>query len=248
MTETIRSGGQFDELALLYERSFDVWPYRREVEQHSVLAALDDVTGLVALDLGCGAGSYTRLLAERGARPAVGVDAAAGMIDHARRREAEDPSGATFALRDAAEPISGRFDVVLAVHLLPYAETVQDLIAMCATARSVLSGGGKKFVTVTINPGFATYPGYYTRYGFDLIAPSAELRDGDPVRLHSEFLGGSIDVTPRYWSRDTQEHALLEAGFREVTWWAPACSPTADVDHFRDYLRTPPTLVVTATT
>jgi SAM-dependent methyltransferase len=244
---TTTSASQFEELAYLYERSFDVWPYRRDVEQHSVLAALGDVTGLAALDLGCGAGSYTRLLAERGAAPVVGVDGAAGMVDYARRREAENPSGATFALHDAKEPISARFDVVLAVHLLPYAETAEAFTAMCGTARAALSGPGKRFVTVTINPGFATDPGYYTRYGFDLIAPSAELHDGDPVRLRSEFLGGVIDVTPHFFSRATQEKALLDAGFREVTWWDPLCSPTADVDHFGDYLRTPPTLVVTAT-
>ncbi|MFI9383259.1 class I SAM-dependent methyltransferase [Kutzneria sp. NPDC052558] len=244
---TTSSASQFEELAYLYERSFDVWPYRRDVEQHSVRVALGDVAGLAALDLGCGAGSYTRWLAELGARPVVGVDGAAGMVDYARRREQEDPSGATFALQDASEPISGRFDVVLAVHLLPYAETVEAFTAMCATARAALSGPGKRFVTVTINPGFATDPGYYTRYGFDLIASSDELRDGDPVRLRSEFLGGLIDVTPHYWSRATQERALLDAGFRQVTWWDPLCSPTADAEHFGDYLRKPPTLVVTAT-
>ncbi|GAA3437089.1 class I SAM-dependent methyltransferase [Kutzneria kofuensis] len=247
MTETTSSGSQFDQLAFLYERSFDVWPYRRDVEQHSVLTALGDVTGLAALDLGCGSGAYTRLLAERGARPVVGMDGAAGMIDYARRREAEEPSGATFVLQDAVEPVNGGFDLVLAVHLLPYAETFEAFAAMCATARSALSGPGKRFVTVTINPGFAREPGYYTRYGFDLIAPSAELHDGDPIQLHSEFLGGTIDVTPHYWSRATQEHALLRAGFRQVTWWDPVCDPAADTVHFREYLRRPPTLVVTAT-
>ncbi|HEY0532083.1 MAG TPA: class I SAM-dependent methyltransferase [Actinoplanes sp.] len=247
MTETTSSGSQFEELAYLYEQSFEVWPYRRDVEQHSVLAALGDVTGLAALDLGCGSGGYTRLLASCGATPVVGMDEAAGMIDYAWRREAEDPCGASFVRHDAAEPMAGAFDVVLAVHLLPYAETFEALAAMCASARSALAGRGKRFVTVTINPGFAREPGYYRRYGFDLIAPSAELHDGDPIRLHSEFSGGTIDVTPHYWSRATQERALLQAGFRAVQWWDPVCSPTADVGHFSDYLRTPPTLVVTAT-
>jgi toxoflavin synthase len=248
MTDSTTTASQFEELAVLYERSFDVWPYRRDVEQYSVCQALGDVTGLAALDLGCGSGAYTRMLAELGARPVVGVDGAAGMIEHARRREAEDPSGASFVRQDAAEPIGGRYDVVLAVHLLPYAETFEALAAMCATARAALDGPGKRFVTVTINPGFATEPGYYTRYGFDLIAPSDELSDGDPVRLRSEFLGGRIDVTPHYWSRGAQERALRSAGFRQVTWWDPVCSPAADAVHFGDYLRTPPTLVVTATT
>ncbi|HTI27490.1 MAG TPA: class I SAM-dependent methyltransferase [Kutzneria sp.] len=242
------TASQFEELAHLYEKSFEVWPYRRDVEQYSVLQALGDVTGLAALDLGCGSGGYTRLLAAHGAKPVVGLDGAAGMIDHAWRREAEDPCGASFVLHDAAEPMAGAFDVVLAVHLLPYAETFDALVAMCASARSALTGPGKRFVTVTINPGFAREPGYYRRYGFDLIAPSDELHDGDPIRLHSEFGGGTIDVTPHYWSRATQERALLQAGFRAVTWWDPVCSPTADVVHFSEYLRQPPTLVVTATT
>lgn len=248
MTEPTTTARQFEDLAYLYERSFDVWPYRRDVEQYSVLHALGDVTGLAALDLGCGSGSYTRLLAEHGARPVLGVDGAAGMIEHARRREADDPSGAAFVRQDASEPIDGRYDVVLAVHLLPYAETFEALAGMCATARSALAGTGGRFVTVTINPGFARKPGYYTRYGFDLIAPSDELADGDPVRLRSEFLGGVIDVTPHFWSRASQDRALLAAGFRDVTWWDPVCSPAADTVHFADYLRRPPTLVVTATT
>ena len=241
------TASQFDELAYLYEQSFEVWPYRREVEQYSVLQALGDVTGLAALDLGCGAGSYTRLLAEQGASPVVGVDGAAGMIEYARRRETEDPCGADFVRQDAEVPIDGRFDLVLSVHLLPYAETFEALTAMCAAAKAALSGPAGRFVTVTINPDFAVQPGYYTRYGFDLLVPSAELCDGDELRLHSEFLGGTIDVTPHYWSRAAQERALRAAGFRQITWWEPLCSPTADVGHFGDYLRKPPTLVVTAT-
>ena len=47
------TASQFEELAHLYEKSFEVWPYRRDVEQYSVLQALGDVTGLAALDLGC---------------------------------------------------------------------------------------------------------------------------------------------------------------------------------------------------
>jgi SAM-dependent methyltransferase len=241
---------EFDQLAYLYERSFDVWPYRRDVEQYSVLVALGDITGLKALDLGCGSGAYTRLLAEHGARPVVGVDQAAGMIEHAQRLEAERPCGASFVLQDAEDvgvPMAGSYDLVLAVHLLPYASTVDGLRAMCATAYGALAGRGGRFVTVTINPEFATEPHYYQRYGFDLSVRSGELADGDPVRLRSEFLGGVIDVTPHYWSRATQENSLRAAGFQQVTWWDPLCAPTADLDHFAAYLRTPPTLVITAT-
>ena len=239
---------QFDQLAYMYERSFDVLPYRRDVEQYSVLAALGDIAGLKALDMGCGPGGYTRVLAEHGARPVVGVDQAAGMIEHARKLEAQRPCGASFVLQDAenpAVPEAGTYDLVLAVHLLPYASTEADFQAMCATAHGALAPGGR-FVTVTLNPDFATEPHYYERYGFDLIAHSGELVDGDPIRLRSEFLGGTIDVTPHYWSGATQERALYAAGFRQVTWWDPLCSPTADLDYFDAYLRKPPTLVVTA--
>lgn len=73
------------------------------------------------LDLGCGTGSLSLLLAEQGHRP-VGVDLSPRMIAHARAKLAGAGGGveAETMVGDAGDPPVGerRFDVVLVRHLL----------------------------------------------------------------------------------------------------------------------------------
>lgn len=69
------------------------------------------------LDVGCGTGSLSLLLAEHGHR-VTGVDLSPNMVERARRKLAG--YGVTVLLGDASDPpVSGqRFDVVLCRHLL----------------------------------------------------------------------------------------------------------------------------------
>lgn len=53
------------------------------IEQHTVISLLPGLTGLTALDVGCGSGRYVRELSARGAR-AIGVDLSAAMLARAR--------------------------------------------------------------------------------------------------------------------------------------------------------------------
>lgn len=71
------------------------------------------------LDVGCGTGSLSALLAAAGHR-VTGVDLAAGMIERARAKFAAAGLAGTFLVSDAAAPSTGdeKFDVVLARHLL----------------------------------------------------------------------------------------------------------------------------------
>lgn len=71
------------------------------------------------LDLGCGTGSLSVLLAADGHR-VTGVDVAPGMIERARAKAAAAGLSGNFLVGDAAVPPTGdvRFDVVLSRHLL----------------------------------------------------------------------------------------------------------------------------------
>lgn len=65
------------------------------------LAMLPAVAGLAGLDIGCGEGHNTRLLADRGARMA-GIDLAPTFVRHAREAERAEPRGISYELANAA--------------------------------------------------------------------------------------------------------------------------------------------------
>ncbi|KAA9373892.1 class I SAM-dependent methyltransferase [Microbispora cellulosiformans] len=72
------------------------------------------------LDLGCGTGSLTLLLAEQGHRP-VGLDLSPRMAEAARRKLASAGFAVTVLVGDASAPpaaAGASFDVILARHLM----------------------------------------------------------------------------------------------------------------------------------
>jgi len=78
---------------------------------------LPDVDGLRALDLGCGEGHNTRLLAHRGA-DMVALDVSQPFMSAAAAQEQSDPLGISYVLGDATRlPFPSKsFDVVTAFH------------------------------------------------------------------------------------------------------------------------------------
>lgn len=70
------------------------------------------------LDLGCGTGTLSVLLAELG-HHVVGVDVSPLMVEHAERKALQHGVRVRFEVGDAAEPlVDGPFDVVLSRHVL----------------------------------------------------------------------------------------------------------------------------------
>src|SRR5262245_9598868 len=74
--------------------------YRLLVHGPGLLSACGEVRGLAALDLGCGHGYFSRLLARAGAT-VTGIDLADRFIEHAIAREAAEPLGITYLRMDA---------------------------------------------------------------------------------------------------------------------------------------------------
>jgi 2-polyprenyl-3-methyl-5-hydroxy-6-metoxy-1,4-benzoquinol methylase len=72
----------------LARAGYDV--YRDYLNTPAFFDMLPDVAGLSGLDLGCGEGHNTRLLAKRGARMTA-IDIAEVFIAHARQTEVQEP-------------------------------------------------------------------------------------------------------------------------------------------------------------
>ena len=92
--------------------------YRLNFFGPAMVDACGDVQGLDVLDVGCGAGYFSREMAKRSAKRVVGVDISPNQLNHAKRHEARRRLGIEFLLGDAAAVIEdfheASFDLVTA--------------------------------------------------------------------------------------------------------------------------------------
>ncbi len=113
-----------------------------------MLRLCGDATGAAVLDLGCGEGRFSRMLAERGAR-CTGIDVTREMCLTARERDA---SPNEYAVSDAARlPFAtASFDLVVSYVTLV---DIPDFRAAIAESARVLRPGG---AIIVANLGFPT--------------------------------------------------------------------------------------------
>jgi SAM-dependent methyltransferase len=209
---TQSTGSQFDELPGLYE-DMAKWPFRKEIETPSVLETLGCVEGRSVLDFGCGDGTYSRILKRLGAARVVGFDVAEGMLAHARERERETPLGIDY-VSQLDRTLDCQFDLVLSVYVMPYATDKKSLGDMCSNMAKVLKPGGK-LITLPIHPDFDPDPEYYAPYGFSLTQQPAH-DESTPIKLDLFYSDFQATVTAVYWSFESLESALHQAGFSSV--------------------------------
>lgn len=224
---------QFDDLAGLYENMAS-WPFRQYLEIPTVLDLLGDLDGLRILDFGCGTGMYSRWMKQRGARQVVGYDLSEGMLAYARRRNEREPLGLAFT-SELPPDFDGSFDLVLAVYVLPYATSWDELLALCRDMARLLRPDGR-LVTLPIHPRFAPEPAYYERYGLRLVSDTP-YADGGVVRLDLCRPPYDVHVSAHYWSAATLERALRSAGFTSVQWKMHHVSEDGRREHEPDFWR-----------
>ena len=97
--------GNAEAWTLLARAGYDI--YRDYLNTPAFLQMLPDVDGLLGLDIGCGEGHNTRLLAQRGARM-MALDISQVFVGHARGREDQQPLGIGYHVASAVElPFAG---------------------------------------------------------------------------------------------------------------------------------------------
>jgi SAM-dependent methyltransferase len=122
--------------------------YNRAIhlEQRLALAPwLNVAAGTRVLDVGCGVGRWSRLLAARGAE-VVGVDLSPTMIAQARRRAVADgvAGHCRFQMQDLSNlNVGERFDLVLGVTVLQHILDPGALRAALAAMTARLAAGGR---------------------------------------------------------------------------------------------------------
>lgn len=219
---------QYDDIGNKYD-AYARTAALKKAERYSFLRMVGKVAGLRVLDLACGFGFYTRLLKRGGAAAVVGVDISPEMIRLARRQEEAQPLGVTYQVGDGATlPALGSFDLVTAVHLLTYAKTKAELLAMFHSAFANLATDGR-FVVCTNNPAFTLEKPNCTQYGMSVLSLEPE---EDRYACEAEFHADPpFRVRWNQWRQEPYEWALREAGFRDFAWHPAEVAPE-DIGHY----------------
>jgi ubiquinone/menaquinone biosynthesis C-methylase UbiE len=126
----------------LARAGYDV--YRDHLNTPAFMEMLPDVRGLRGLDIGCGEGHNTRLLARRGARMTA-VEIAEVFVRHAREMEAQEPLGIDYRLASAVElPFAdGTFDFAAAT--MSFMDIPETDRVLAETYRVLRPGGFLQF-------------------------------------------------------------------------------------------------------
>ena len=145
--------GNEDLLAEIYDLEHDDvvedLPFHRELVRRS---------GGRVLDLGCGSGRLFTSLFEGGASRVIGVDASGALLRRAEARIANDPALAAAAADGrlvlhrgvvralATLNIRERFDLALAVGVVPHLDGPEDALRLLGGVRSLLAAGGRLLI------------------------------------------------------------------------------------------------------
>jgi SAM-dependent methyltransferase len=200
--------------------SFDVL-----MEFPAQLELIGDVAGKRVLDLACGSGAKAIHLARQGAREVVGVDISETFVRDVARL---DPPPTTRFLHgdisrlDDIQGLSGRFDVVLLLNALGYAD---DELVTLRAIRALIEDEGA-FILARAHPvRFAVERSEST--GVEL---GAAYHDRSPFSYTSSW-DGRTTLTHRAATFGDTVNRVVEAGF----WVERVVEPTLTEEQRREF-------------
>ena len=232
---------QYDAIADAYRDSKQL-PFRQFIERYTLFEILGNIRGDRVLDMACGDGFYTRLLKRAGAAEVTGVDISAEMIRMAEREETRSPLGCAYLHEDAAafEP-AGPVDLVVAIYLLNYASTLEQLRRFCQVCHDALRPGGR-FVGVNDNVRISpVWRVSLRKYGLEKSCPP-QPKGGDVIQYTvTNEDGQRFKFENFYLEPRTYERAFRAAGFQDFRWLELSLHPSQHGNPFwDDFMAFPP--------
>lgn len=203
---------QYNELSAEYASFAEVDPSKRFVQYPEALKMLGDVNDKEILDIGCGSGIFTRMLARRGAK-VVGYDSSEKQVQEAQGKENQENLGIKYFVSDrpAISP-EYKFDEAVSVLVLLYATDKDNLRDTFGYAKDALKEDGT-FVSITFNP-------KYKRLGEAVY--NRKFSRTEDRRMQVDFLNddGSSKISAKFsdFSTADYENAATQAGFTKIEW------------------------------
>ncbi|MFW9907392.1 MAG: class I SAM-dependent methyltransferase [Candidatus Thorarchaeota archaeon] len=210
-----RNEKAWDKLSEYYQNSrrlsLDNFHYGAFAPGDKELGILGDVKGLDVLDVGCGGGQNSIVLAKMGAKSVKAIDQSEMQLGHARKLAEEQGVSITFLKRNMEELLGlndASFDLVVSSHAMNYAS---DLIRVFNECARVLRSKGR--IVICLN-----HPLY--------VVLGQALEDDDFSKIVNYFEGirdiwdwtnadGEMIATfeSRSWRFEHIINGLIETGF-----------------------------------
>ena len=238
---------EYDAIARGYQESKRL-PFREHIERHTLFELLGDVAGKTVLDLACGDGFYTRLLRQAGASQVTGVDISRAMIELAEEQERRRPLGCTYVQADVAAFEPGeRVDLVVAVYLLNYAKTPDQLRRFCRVCHDALLPGSRLVGLNNNVHNLSAKPRSLRKYGLERTW-GRPLAQGDAIRYTMINADGTqVQFDNFYLEPATHAEAFERAGFRDFRWVDVSLHPSeAGNSLWDDFMADPPIIAFAA--
>lgn len=224
------------------------FPVFKWIEVPSIKKLLNNsLAGKRVIDLACGTGDSTRILADLGPDELVGVDLSAEMIRRAIEKHKVMPkySNIKFFAQNCQQPLNqGEFDIVFSVHLLNYAFERSQLVDFYSTMYQATKSGG--VCCGLFNSPFVhrsdLKPEQYRKYGLDYVRHEDDFTQDVKFYNKDEFL---FSVTGCVWPASVHEECSRQVGFKSHEWIKPSLDESyQDTDGFFDlYLNVNPTVM-----
>lgn len=188
------------------DKQFSIWP---------TIVALASPKNKTVIDIGCGSGMGTRMLARARALHVIGIDSSTEQIDIARKQSAE---GVTYELQDMFNMNTPHADVITAPFVPNYATNKNDLTKLFREFSDHLNQGGKLVTVIDLTENYNNM-----RYGA-IKTLQGPLSDGTRIKIDlydgNRFLC-TLPYDIFYFKPATINEALTNAGFIQIEWHRP---------------------------
>jgi len=171
------------------------------------------------LDLACGDGFFTRILAKLKPKEIIGADISKELIKIAIEKEKKEKLGIKYLTKNVLElNLNKKFDVITAVFLLNYAKTKEELLEMCKTIYSHLNNNGK-FCAIAPHSAIKVMKNFEYERRFTNVNGKGFFIDGDKIKCEMREKGKKpFEFVNYYWSKKTYGECLRKAGFQSLEW------------------------------
>lgn len=203
---------QYDKFSAEYASLAEIDPAKKFIQYPEALRLLGDVKNKKILDIGCGNGIFTRMLARRGAS-VVGYDPSIKQIEVAQKLEQQEKLGIRYFVADRPPILPEyKFDEAVSVMVLLYATDQKNLREIFSYAHKALVGNGS-FSSIIFYPVFKR---------FGEIVYNRRFSKTDDGKIQVEFIDecGKVKMKARFsnFSIGDYERAAKEAGFTKIEW------------------------------